>query len=575
MLSTSLQFPAWRKPEPKLIVPWAEENVRVTASERAGQLRLFPYQAEILAAMADPAITEVDLMISSQSGKTLLLAILLGWLIDQYPCQVIFMHATQKGLKKFNREKLNPLLKANPDINAKVHRNQQANIPVDGFTYDGGFVTLASERAVSDEHGTTAEFVIADEIDDYQDGEAAQNLSQRGITFEGKAVLSSTPSEKNASAIQRRYDLGSQGWLYIPCPHCGAEHTFDDEYFVDAALWCPSCAGRIGTAERDLAVRSGRFIEQEPNPTHKSFWLPQHFSLLVPLERTWVSKQEYGERIYSTQVKARPYEEVRLKPVSVDRILRKEREWPVYYRCVGVDLQGDRIEWALVDFDRLLELKHIAAWGTILRQEGYGHWHELRANVTGWNWLSVDGGFEFDHVQQGLWDAYPDRYLLEEPQIEIVRGYTGDSFDKPVRGGRGAGGYRWIATDEVKRMISTDLTNGLLTLDPTLNEIAEQQMASEKMVRTLTTTGKVERRWVKVSPKERNELLDDTGYAYSGAVAATAHALHIVPDSWELSDHYLYSDEHGDYHRCYRFENGNAPALACWPVDQPTIIPLP
>ena len=63
--------------------------------------------------------------------------------------------------------------------------------------------------------------------------------------------------------------------------------------------------------------------------------------------------------------------------------------------------------------------------------------------------------------------------------------------------------------------------------------------------------------------------------AIVAAVAATTHALDIVPDSWELSDHYLYSDEQGDYHRCYRFENGNAPALACWPVDQPTIIPLP
>ena len=63
--------------------------------------------------------------------------------------------------------------------------------------------------------------------------------------------------------------------------------------------------------------------------------------------------------------------------------------------------------------------------------------------------------------------------------------------------------------------------------------------------------------------------------AIVAAVAATAHALHIVPDSWELSDHYLYSDEQGDYHRCYRFENGNAPALACWLVDQPKIIPLP
>ena len=149
-------------------------------------------------------------------------------------------------------------------------------------------------------------------------------------------------------------------------------------------------------------------------------------------------------------------------------------------------------------------------------------------------WITAGGGYDFDHVQQSLFDAYSDRYLLEEPQIEIVRGLAGaaDNFARPVRGGRGPGGYRWISTDEVKVLIAQDLTNGILTLDPTLpsgNDGAEAQLASEKVVRTQKTSGRIQRRWIGVSPKASNEPLDMTGYAYSGAPAGRAHRIPQSP----------------------------------------------
>lgn len=528
MPSHSLQFPAWRDAEPDPIVEWAERSVQLTATSRPGQLRMLPGQGPILEAMADPDVDEVDLMISSQFFKSTTLAIFLLWKIDVSPAQIMFMHATLTGLRKFNREKLSPTLNANPFIAAKVHRNNRNNLPPDGFAFDGGgFCTMVSEGSRSAQHGTTASLVIADEVDDYQNGDVVQNLRQRGITFDGKLICVSTPTEKDASPIQARYELGSQTWRFVPCPHCGFEQVLQDSQFIDGNLYCVSCAAVWTELQWFEALARGRYVEQNPNPRHKSFWLSQLYNPQVPLEKTWQAKQEYSERNYVTQVLAWPYEEVEVPPVKPEKIHRRERDWPETYRTVGVDVQGNRIEYAVVEFDQLLERKHIAKWGAILRQEGYGHWHELRAEVTDWDWMSVDGGYDFDHVQQGLFDAYSDRFLLPEPQIEIVRGLAGagDNFDRPVRGGRGPGGYRWISTDEVKVLIAQDLTNGLLTLDPALpsgNDGAEAQLASEKVVRTQKTSGRIQRRWVKVSPKASNELLDMTGYAYSGALAMRA-----------------------------------------------------
>jgi phage terminase large subunit GpA-like protein len=44
---------------------------------------------------------------------------------------------------------------------------------------------------------------------------------------EWKKLDISTPTVKGASKIERRYEGGDQRRWHVPCPHCGAEFTFE------------------------------------------------------------------------------------------------------------------------------------------------------------------------------------------------------------------------------------------------------------------------------------------------------------------------------------------------------------
>lgn len=167
---------------PPDICEWAELNVRLPRdlTSRPGRLRLDSYQRSVLRAMADPELHGVTLMGPSQSfGKTLMFSILMGWIISESPRPVFFMHATEGGLKKFVREKIDPMLLANKRMNDKVGRGLRGVISLDGFSYPGGYCTMTTARSVSGRHGTTAETVIADEIDDYGLNEDVTTLRQR------------------------------------------------------------------------------------------------------------------------------------------------------------------------------------------------------------------------------------------------------------------------------------------------------------------------------------------------------------------------------------------------------------
>ena len=133
----------FRQPLP--ICEWAEENLIVRVSDRAGRLRLDPYQRGILEAFTNPDVRQVTMMCSSQLGKTLLEAVYLGWIIDQNPQPCLFMHASQVGLNKFIREKLEPILMGCESINQKVFRNNRGKIPLDGFSFEGnGYFTMTT-----------------------------------------------------------------------------------------------------------------------------------------------------------------------------------------------------------------------------------------------------------------------------------------------------------------------------------------------------------------------------------------------------------------------------------------------
>ena len=247
------------------IIPWSKRKVVVTQSERPGYYNPDPYQVAPLEDYANSEVKRIILMWSSQLGKTLVEAAMCSYTIDQEPQGMLFMHASDKGLKKFIREKLDPVILSDPGMYAKVERNNRNALPIDGFTFGlGGFCTMTTAGSKSSKHGTSASRVIADEIDDYEDKTVVGSLVQRSITFsDTKLVLASTPTLHGNSPIEVEFLAGSQSEWYVHCPHCehpqvlGVEnipcHLCDNEAEAGlqhthewTGLYCIDCGVRSG-----------------------------------------------------------------------------------------------------------------------------------------------------------------------------------------------------------------------------------------------------------------------------------------------------------------------------------------
>ena len=99
---------------PMPICEWAEGRIVVRNSQRAGRLRLDPYQREPLAMAMEPGIQQVTKMFSSQTGKTLIDAIGIAYIIDQRPMPMMYMHATGAGITQVHWREVGPRSESEP-----------------------------------------------------------------------------------------------------------------------------------------------------------------------------------------------------------------------------------------------------------------------------------------------------------------------------------------------------------------------------------------------------------------------------------------------------------------------------
>ncbi len=509
------------------IIDWCEENIYVELSDRSGMLSLDSYQREPLAMATSPEVDRISLMWSSQIGKTLMDVALLAYSIAEDPQSILVMHASEQGLDKFMREKLLPILRGNPGLASRVRWTAQGGLRFSGFSFDGGYCTMTTPRSTSGSHGTSATLVIADEVDDYGRAFRPANLTQRTVAFRSSTIwLTSTPTLKGASVIEAEYLMGSQSQYYVPCLTCGAYQRLELERVRDGRIACAECAALWTETERQISVGHGEWRASQPEATARSYHLSQLYSLVAPLPRTMRRIATYGEAEIATQVEAWPYEAVDLPELDASQIRREEPDWTRMVRTVGVDVQADRLEYYVVDFAAALSQKHVVAAGVVRRTpDEIGHWRELRHQLSYYapDRVSVDGGYEYDLVALGLQTIYPDAYAMDDPPVEIVRGINQESFGRPIRGSRRRG-YLFVAVDEAKLQVQTDLATGSLTLAPALPPTVESQLTSERLIRQEGVGGRIKRFW-QLPGGRRNEALDCVVYAYAGAIAAWEHMI--------------------------------------------------
>ena len=221
---------------------WAEKYrvVGEGTSPHSGKWRngRTPYLTEIIDCLAasHPA-RRVTFMKSAQIGGSEVITNALFWIADAAPGPVLVVHPTIEAGRDWTNEKLDPSIEAT----SRVRRRIAAQVirGRDGSTmkrkrFPGGSIVVTGANSAAGLRQKSIKYLFCDDLDEFPlavagQGDPLRMARARQISFQkigaDKEFDVSTPTLKSVSRIARQWEQGTQGWRYLPCPHCGAFQT--------------------------------------------------------------------------------------------------------------------------------------------------------------------------------------------------------------------------------------------------------------------------------------------------------------------------------------------------------------
>ena len=292
-----------KPPENLTVTEWAEKRRRLSmeSSAEPGPWRTTrtPYLREPMNAFTDPRVRRIVMASASQVGKSELELNIIGYIIDEDPGSILFVHPTTIDAKEFSKLRIAPEIRDCPTLRRKVAapKSRDSGNTVLQKTYPGGILTLCGSTEAHALASKPIRYVLGDERDRWatsagNEGDPWGLAMARQTTFyNAKAVEVSTPTVKNASAIADSYAEGTMERWKSKCPHCGEYHEiqwkdiryeYETEeinkkktYKVTSIMYvCPGCAAV--SDEVTMKRQPARWEADNPDAYAqgvRSFWL--------------------------------------------------------------------------------------------------------------------------------------------------------------------------------------------------------------------------------------------------------------------------------------------------------------
>ena len=236
---------------------------------------------------------------ASQVGKSELELNIIGYIIDEDPGSILFVHPTTIDAKEFSKLRIAPEIRDCPTLRRKVAapKSRDSGNTVLQKTYPGGILTMCGSTEAHALASKPIRYVLGDERDRWatsagNEGDPWGLAMARQTTFyNAKAVEVSTPTVKNASAIADSYAEGTMERWKSKCPHCGEYHEIQwkdiryeyetrevnkkKTYKVKSIMYvCPGCAAV--SDEITMKRQPARWEADNPDAYAqgvRSFWL--------------------------------------------------------------------------------------------------------------------------------------------------------------------------------------------------------------------------------------------------------------------------------------------------------------
>lgn len=375
-------------PENLTVTEWAEKKRRLSAeaSAETGAWRTerTPYLKEPMDSFTDPKIRRIVMVAASQVGKSEFLNNCIGYIIDQDPGSILFVHPTTIDAKEYSKLRIAPMIRDCPTLKRKVSdpKSRDSGNTILQKTYPGGILTLCGSTEAHSLASKPIRYVLGDERDRWatsagNEGDPWELAMARQTTFyNAKAVEVSTPTVKSASAIETSYATGTMEHWKSKCPHCDKYHEikFEDiRYEYDEKLVagkkvfqiksvmyvCPEC----GAVSSEIAMKRQPARWEADNPDAygagcRSFWLNAFVSawaswesiILKFLNATGNTKKL--QVVYNTCFGL--LWEDRGETQDEDSLMMRREEYPaelpegVLVLTAGVDTQDDRMEYEII-----------------------------------------------------------------------------------------------------------------------------------------------------------------------------------------------------------------------------------
>jgi len=389
-LLTRLLRSSMKPPENLTVTEWADKRRRLSseASAEPGPWRTArtPYLKAVMDCFTDPKIRRIVFVSSSQIGKSEMENNILGYIIDEDPGSVLFIHPTNGDAREYSKLRISTMIRDSPTLNAKVadpKRRDSTNTILQKM-YPGGILTLCGSTEAHSLASKPIRYVIGDERDRWatsagNEGDPWKLAMARQITFyNAKAVEVSTPTIKGASAIEDSYLEGTMERWKITCAHCEEKHDIkftdiryetvetvvqDKKHFAVTEIWhvCPGCA--CVSTEQEIKKRPAEWVAENPDAYKRgvrSFWLNSFVSPWATWESTIleylyaIGSAEKLQVVYNTRFGE--LWENRGDLEGEESLMKRREEYPEdadmpdgpLVITAGVDTQDDRFEYELL-----------------------------------------------------------------------------------------------------------------------------------------------------------------------------------------------------------------------------------
>lgn len=194
-------------------------------------LILHRYQEEPLAEIFNPRNQEVDLMMASRLGKSLIVKVGLGYVIVITPCRIGVMWPVEGDAKLWVKDDFqSELVEPNPAIAAlfdDTRGQRRSSNTILNKRFPGGFLQVLGSNAPGRLRRMKARWLYADEIDAIlgnlnDEGSILDIFAKRGSEFpDCVQVYCSYPSLRGRSAIEAKLLRSDLRLWFVPCSECG------------------------------------------------------------------------------------------------------------------------------------------------------------------------------------------------------------------------------------------------------------------------------------------------------------------------------------------------------------------